>query len=124
MPILHGLDNCDTCRKARNWLDRHGVAYRFVDVRKEPVPASTLKAWAHALGGFDAMVNRSGTTWRALPATRRSPGSEAEWTLLLREHPALIRRPLIELGDGRVHQGFSAALFTRLFAAPADATRG
>jgi Spx/MgsR family transcriptional regulator len=117
---LYGLDRCDTCRKARNWLERQGVAHRFVDLRAERVAAATLKAWAAALGGFDSMVNRSGTTWRALPPARRAPGSAAEWTLLLREHPALIRRPLTVLEDGRVQQGFSDALFKRLFAdAPA-----
>jgi Spx/MgsR family transcriptional regulator len=117
MPItLHGLDKCDTCKKARNWLDRHKVAYVFVDYRAQPIPAATLKAWAPALGGWETLVNRSGTTWRNLPPSRRTPGSAAEWTLLLREYPALIRRPLTLLDDGSVHQGFSDKLFSRLFA--------
>ena len=91
------------------------MPYTFVDYRAQPVPAATLKAWAPALGGWDALVNRSSTTWRGLPDARKSPGSAAEWTLLLREHPALVRRPVVVLEDGSVHQGFSDALFKRLF---------
>jgi Spx/MgsR family transcriptional regulator len=115
----YGLKKCDTCRKARNWLDRRGVEYRFIDYREEPVAAETLRAWAQAVGGFDALVNRSGTTWRALPATRRTPGSAAEWTLLIREHPALVRRPVLVLDDGSVHLGFSDKLYAGLFASNA-----
>ena len=116
MTTLYGLDKCDTCKKARNWLDRHQVAYTFVDYRAQPIPAAMLKEWAPALGGWDKLVNRSGTTWRSLPEGRKSPGSAAEWTLLLKEYPALIRRPLVVLADGGVHQGFSDKLFGKLFA--------
>ena len=111
---VYGLDNCDTCKKARNWLDRHKGAYRFVDYRKERIAPETLKAWARQVG-WDAMINRSSRTWRELPEARRAPGSDAEWTLLLREHPALIRRPVVALADGSVSFGFSDALFLRLF---------
>lgn len=112
---LYGLDTCDTCRKARNWLDRAGVAYAFIDYRAHPIPASELKAWSSALGGWDAFINRASTTWRALPPARKSPGSDAEWTLLLREYPALIRRPLVITEDGQPHQGFSDSAFKTLF---------
>ena len=112
--VIYGLDNCDTCRKARNWLDRRGAPYRFVDYRAQRIPPETLRAWAKQLG-WDAMINRSSRTWRELPEARRTPGSDAEWTLLLREHPALLRRPLVAMPDGSVSQGFSDALFLRLF---------
>jgi Spx/MgsR family transcriptional regulator len=113
---IYGLDKCDTCKKARNWLERRKVAYEFIDYRAHPIPAATLKEWAPALGGWDKLVNRSGTTWRGLPEARKTPGSAAEWSLLIREYPALIRRPLVVLDDGRVLQGFSDKLFAGLFA--------
>lgn len=116
---IYGLDKCDTCKKARNWLDRHGVAYQFIDYRAQPIPAATLKEWAPALGGWEKLVNRASTTWRSLPEARKAPGSAAEWTLLIKEYPALIRRPLVVLADGRVQQGFSDAGFKKLFAAGA-----
>lgn len=115
MLTIYGLDKCDTCKKARNWLDRHGVAHEFIDYRAHPIPAATLRQWASA-SGFEALVNRSSPTWRNLLPARKSPGSAAEWTLLLKEYPALIRRPLVVLEDGRIEQGFSDKLFSKLFA--------
>jgi Spx/MgsR family transcriptional regulator len=104
---LYGLDSCDSCKKARNWLQRFGVAHDFVDYRKDPVPARTLRAWAEQLGGWEKLVNKSSTTWRGLPEARRAPGSEPEWTLLLKEHPALIKRPVTVTDDGMVTLGFT-----------------
>jgi Spx/MgsR family transcriptional regulator len=112
---IYGLDKCDTCRKARNWLDRFDVPYEFIDYRAQPIAAATLKEWAPALGGWEKFVNRASTTWRGLPQARKTPGSDAEWTLLLKEYPALIRRPLVVMEDGSLHQGFSDNLFKRLF---------
>lgn len=115
MLTMHGLSSCDTCRKARNWLKRFDIAHAFVDLREQPPSPDTLVAWKDAVGGWDALVNKASTTWRGLPVGRKSPGSDAEWKLLLREHPALIKRPLVVLADGRVHQGFSDNGFKALF---------
>ena len=114
---LYGLAKCDTCRKARNWLARFGIDHAFVDYREQRVAPDLLRDWARQLGGFDALVNRSGTTWRGLPAARRQPGSEPEWLLLIREYPQLVRRPVVVTDDGAVSVGFSDALFKRRFAA-------
>ena len=107
MTTLYGLDNCDTCRKARKWLDRFGVAHGFVDYRDVRQPPEILLAWKEQVGGWDAMVNKSSTTWRTLPDNRKSPGSDAEWKLLLKEYPQLVRRPVVVTDDGVVTQGFS-----------------
>lgn len=115
MTTLHGLKNCDTCRKAQNWLKRFEIPYRFVDVREAPPSPDALLGWKDAVGGWDALVNKSSTTWRQLPPNRKTPGSDAEWKLLLREHPALIKRPLVVMDDGRVSQGFSDNGFKKLF---------
>ena len=114
---LYGLDKCDTCRKARNWLDRKNVSHQFVDYREQRIPAESLKAWARAVGGWEKFVNRASTTWRSLPDARKSPGSDAEWTLLIKEHPALVRRPLAVFDDGRVLQGFTDKLYAQAFEA-------
>ena len=70
MTTVYGLDTCDACRKARNWLKRFEVGHAFVDYRTNRVPAETLKAWAAHLGGWDKLVNRAATTWRQLREAR------------------------------------------------------
>lgn len=107
MTTLYGLKNCDTCKKATKWLDRFGIAYSFVDYRDNRQAAEILAEWAKQGGGWDALINKSSTTWRQLPESRKSPGSEAEWKLLLREYPQLIRRPVVVTDDGVMTQGFS-----------------
>ena len=107
MTTLYGLDTCDTCRKARNWLQRFDVPHQFVDYRAQRVPAETLKAWAAQLGGWDKLVNKASTTWRQLPDARKAPASDPEWTLLLKEYPALVKRPVLVTDDGIVGVGFT-----------------
>ena len=113
---VYGLANCDTCRKARKWLDRFGVAHEFVDYREHPIDAATLKGWAAALG-WDTMINRASTTWRNLPPPRKQAASDAEWVVLLRDHPALLRRPIVVIDDDSPTFGFSDNAFMRRFAA-------
>ena len=115
MTTLYGLKNCDTCRKARKWLDRFGIAHDFVDVREQLPRPEAFVSWKDAVGGWDALINKSSTTWRQLPDNLKSPGSDAEWKLLLRGHPALVKRPLVVMDDGRVAQGFSDNGYKKLF---------
>lgn len=112
---FYGLPSCDTCRKARNWLTRFEIAHEFVDYRLNPVPAATLKDWAASLGGWEKLVNKSSTTWRNLLPPRKNPGSDPEWTLLLKEYPALIRRPVVVLADGSLSVGFTDNGFKKIF---------
>jgi len=112
---LYGLANCDTCRKARKWLDRFGIAHAFVDYRDTRQSPDTLVSWKDALGGWGTMVNKSSTTWRNLPPNRKTPGSDAEWKLLLKEYPQVIRRPVVVTDDGAITQGFTDNGFKKRF---------
>ncbi|WP_045727898.1 Spx/MgsR family RNA polymerase-binding regulatory protein [Xanthomonas sp. GPE 39] len=115
MITIYGLKNCDTCKKAIKWLERFDIAHTFVDYRANTPTPETLLEWAAKVGGFDALVNKSSTTWRQLPENKKTPGSDAEWKLLLREYPQLIRRPLVLTADGRISQGFSDNAFKQRF---------
>ncbi|WP_368564514.1 Spx/MgsR family RNA polymerase-binding regulatory protein [Pseudoxanthomonas sp. UTMC 1351] len=115
MTTLYGLKNCDTCKKATKWLERFGVEHDFIDYRDNRQPPESLAAWAQHAGGWDALINKSSTTWRQLPENRKTPGSDAEWKLLLKEYPQLIRRPVVITDDGRFSQGFSDNGFKKLF---------
>ena len=115
MTTLYGLVNCDTCKKARNWLARFDVAHAFVDYREQRVPPETLKDWARQLGGWDKLINRASTTWRSLPDMRKAPQSDPEWTLLLKEYPQLVKRPVVVTDDGMVSVGFTDNGFKQRF---------
>ncbi len=114
MTTLYGIPNCDTVKKARRWLDDHGIAYTFHDLRAQPVGTQRLQAWLAALGA-DRLLNRRSTTWQQLPAAARPDGSDSPALIAcLAAHPTLIKRPLLEHGP-LTHAGFSAADYTRLF---------
>jgi len=113
MIILYGIRTCDTVRKARRWLEDHRIDYRFHDLRNDGLDAGRLDDWIGDLG-WENLVNRRGTTWRRLPAGEREPLDAARARRLMLAHPALIKRPLLEIGDAR-HLGFSAAHYTQLF---------
>ncbi|MFA7678907.1 MAG: Spx/MgsR family RNA polymerase-binding regulatory protein [Pigmentiphaga sp.] len=104
---VYGLKNCDTCRKARRWLDEMGMAATFHDLRETPPDAQQLDAWAQAAGGWEKLVNKSSTTWRALDASLKQPDSAEAWLALVQANPTLIKRPLLQT-DKVVVQGFSA----------------
>lgn len=115
MITLYGLKNCDTCKKARNWLDRFSIAYEFVDYRDTKPTPETLLEWKNKAGDWAALINKASTTWRSLSEARKSPSSDAEWKLLLREYPQLIKRPVLILQDGSLHQGFSDNNYKKIF---------
>lgn len=108
---LYGLANCDTCRKAARWLDARGVAYRRVDVRADGLPAERLRDWEAALGPAD-LVNRRSATWRGLSAGQRAQADGGQAVALIRQHPTLLKRPVLE-GDGILLVGFDPADYAR-----------
>ncbi|KAB0581810.1 Spx/MgsR family RNA polymerase-binding regulatory protein [Ideonella dechloratans] len=106
---LYGIPNCDTVKKARAWLAGQGASVVFHDFKKQGVPAERLAAWVQALG-WQALVNRQGTTWRKLdPAVQAAVVDAASAMALLREQASAIKRPVVEWPDGRVTVGFDAA---------------
>ncbi|HEX7048383.1 MAG TPA: Spx/MgsR family RNA polymerase-binding regulatory protein [Gammaproteobacteria bacterium] len=100
--ILYGLKNCDSCRKARKWLDANGLEYDFIDVRDDVPSVHTLKAWHAALG--DGLLNRRGTTWRQLSDAEKARAENA-LPALLQDHPALIKRPVL-VNEHKLLSGF------------------
>ncbi|MBD3619672.1 MAG: ArsC family reductase [Chromatiales bacterium] len=114
MTVLFGIKNCDTVKKACKWLDAHGVDYRFHDFRADGLDEALLLGWVSELG-WETLVNRRGTTWRQLPAGARESIDEAAAIALMLEHPALIKRPVLDLGERRV-VGFSDQTYADLFA--------
>ncbi len=113
MITLYGISNCDTIRKARKWLQQQDIDYQFHDYRKQGLDAGMLNRWADELG-WEALLNRRGTTWRQLPEAQKQDLTRDRAITLMLEHPAMIKRPLLDLGECR-QLGFSAADYSRLF---------
>ncbi len=109
---LYGLKNCDTCRKALKELKAAGVAHDFVDVRAGGVSSEQIAGWA-AKAGWEVLLNRRGTTWRGLDDADKADVDEAKAVRLMAQHPALIKRPVIESGDD-VTVGFSDEVKNKL----------
>jgi arsenate reductase (glutaredoxin) len=99
MIILYGIPNCDTVKKARKWLDGAGVAHRFHDVRKDGLDAKRLDGWIAALG-WEALLNKSGTTFRRLPDDAKANLDAAKAGALMLAEPAMIKRPVVEYSGG------------------------
>ncbi len=108
MIVMHGLKNCDTCRKALKWLAAEARDHRFHDLRADGLDAATLDRWTAAVG-WETLLNRRGTTWRKLPEAETTEIDEARAKALMLTHPALIKRPVFETADGRIIVGFKAA---------------
>jgi len=113
MHILYGIKNCDTVRKARAWLDAHGVSYRFHDLRGDGLDAATLNIWLQQVDTA-TLINTRGTTWRQLPENARQIGDNNTAVRLMLEHPTLIKRPVL-VHDGRITVGFSTTDYTAIF---------
>lgn len=103
---LYGIPNCDTVKKARTWLDGQGLAYTFHDYKKEGADPARLAQWIDA-AGLDTVLNRRGTTFRALPEADKADIDAAKAVQLMAASPSLIKRPVVEHPGGLL-VGFKA----------------
>jgi arsenate reductase len=108
-PMMFGIPNCDTVKKARVWLDQHGVAYAFHDYKKAGIDRARLERWV-AAHGWEAVLNRAGTTFRALPDADKADLDQAKAIGLMLAQPSMIKRPVLDMGD-RLLVGFKPEIY-------------
>lgn len=113
MITLYGIPNCGTVKKARLWLDDRGIEYGFHDYKKAGLDEARLCAWADELG-WEALLNRRGTTWRKLAEPVREGMDREKAIGLMLESPSIIRRPLLDTGKAR-YLGFSEDAYREIF---------
>ncbi|MFV3073127.1 ArsC family reductase [Niveispirillum fermenti] len=111
---IYGIKNCDTMKKARTWLDARGVAYRFHDYKQSGIDHERLSAWASQVG-WEVLLNRAGTTFRKLPDAARQDIDQAKAIALMLDQPSMIKRPVLDLGDGRLLVGFKPDQYEQAF---------
>lgn len=108
---IYGIKNCDTMKKARAWLDDHGVAYEFHDYKTAGIDKAKLKAWSDELG-WEVLLNRAGTTFKKLPDADKNGLTESKAIALMLAQPSMIKRPVLDLGSRRV-VGFKPDLYAK-----------
>ena len=114
MMIVYGIVNCDSVKKARAWLTEHGQTFQFHDFKKQGVPPAQLDQWLAELG-WETVINRKGTAWRALDEATRSgvcDAASARAAALLQ--PSLIKRPVVRWPNGQWTVGFAPERFAAL----------
>lgn len=111
---LYGIPNCDTMKKARTWLDAHGVAYTFHDYKKGGIDRATLEGWVSDLG-WETLLNRAGTTFRKLPDADKADLDASRAIDLMLAQPSMIKRPVL-VGDGWIETGFKPDRYAGRFA--------
>ncbi|WPZ34208.1 Spx/MgsR family RNA polymerase-binding regulatory protein [Thalassobaculum sp. OXR-137] len=107
MITVWGLKNCDTCKKARTWLEGKGATFAFKDVRADGLTADRITEWLAAVGR-ETLINKRGTTWRGLPPEVQAAAEDDDSAIaLMQANPALIKRPIFEMADGEIVVGFA-----------------
>jgi len=107
---IYGIKSCDTMKKARSWLEEHGIAHAFHDYKASGIDRSSLERWVKE-HGWETVLNRAGTTFRALPDTDKQ-GLDADKAIaLMLAQPSMIKRPVLDFGKGSTVVGFKPAIY-------------
>ena len=107
MPItIYGIKNCDTMKKARAWLDKQGVEYAFHNYKSAGIERERLERWAKKIG-WETLINRAGLTFKKLPDKDKEGLREKKAIALMLRQPSMIKRPVLELGGGKLLVGFN-----------------
>ena len=113
---IYGIKNCDTMKKARAWLDGRRIAYVFHDYKTAGIGRDRLEVWARAVG-WEALLNRAGTTFRKLPDKDKQVAGTAKAIALMAAQPSMIKRPVLDIG-GRLLVGFKPEEYEKALAGP------
>jgi arsenate reductase len=102
---IYGIKNCDTMTRARAWLEKHGVAYEFHDYKVAGIDQDHLEKWSKKVG-WETLLNRAGMTFRKLPDKDKAKIDEKKAIALMLKQPSMIKRPVLDLGGGKLVVGF------------------
>jgi arsenate reductase len=111
---IYGIRNCDTMKKARSWLDGKGVAYDFHDYKVAGIDKGKLEVWMKK-AGWETLLNKAGTTFRKLPDADKVDLTEAKAIKLMLAQPSIIKRPVLEIGGGKILVGFKPEVYAAAF---------
>jgi arsenate reductase len=107
---IYGIKNCDTMKKARAWLDKHGIPYAFHDYKAAGIERERLERWCKKVG-WETLLNRSGTTFRKLSDKDKNDLNVTKAVALMLAQPSMIKRPVLDLGSGKLLVGFKPEFY-------------
>lgn len=113
MITVYGIKNCDSVKKACNWLREHELEYQFYDLRNEGIDKRTVQQWIDQVG-WERVLNKRGTTWRNLDSDQQQRVNQSNVVALLQTNPTLIKRPVLDV-DGIISIGFSTESYQQIF---------
>jgi Spx/MgsR family transcriptional regulator len=108
---IYGIKNCDTMKKARAWLEKHGVDYAFHDYKSAGIDRERLERWSKKVG-WETLLNRSGLTFKKLPDKDKTGLIETKALALMLKQPSMIKRPVLDLGGGKLVVGFKPETYS------------
>lgn len=116
---LYGINNCDTVKKARTWLNEHGIDHQFHDFKKQAPSPETIEQWLQHIP-LNTLLNKRGTTWRTLTPEQQADCTDQQQAILLMSaKPSLIKRPIL-IADGKAHCGFSSEQYQNIINSPSE----
>jgi arsenate reductase (glutaredoxin) len=113
---IYGIKNCDTMKKAFAWLDKRGVDYAFHDYKNAGVDRERLERWSKKVG-WEILLNRGGLTFKKLPDGHKEGLTERKAIALMLAQPSMIKRPVLDLGGGKLLVGFKPEVYNEAFGA-------
>lgn len=113
---IYGIKNCDTMKKARAWLDKHGVDYAFHDYKTAGIERQRLEQWCQKVG-WELLLNRAGTTFRKLPDADKNGLDAKKAVALMLAQPSMIKRPVLDRGGDKLLVGFTPEAYSSALAA-------
>jgi arsenate reductase len=115
MTTIYGIKNCDTMKKARTWLDEHGVGHDFHDYKAKGIDTASLDSWIGKVG-WEVLLNKAGTTFKKLDETQKENLDAAKAKALMLQQPSMIKRPVLDV-DGKLTVGFKPETYQQIFKA-------
>jgi len=109
MLTIFGIKSCDTCRRARKYLEAHNIEFRFHDLREDGLDIQMLERWTQRIG-WARLLNKQSLTWRKIPEVDRNGMTHDKALATMIENPTLVKRPVLE-GDKFIAVGFSEKRF-------------
>jgi len=111
--VIYGIKNCDTMKKARAFLDKQGIEYAFHDYKTAGIDKEKLEKWAKK-AGWEVLLNKAGTTFKKLPDKDKEGLNEAKAIKLMVAQPSMIKRPVLEIGGGKILVGFKPEEYAKV----------